>query len=61
VLAAFTAAKLKSDPAVVSYAVIGIAAVFVAEWIFMCGQRRETNTDSIENKVESGSGDHDRP
>mgnify|MGYP003726374833 CR=1 FL=1 len=61
VLAAFTAAKLKSDPAVVSYAVIGIAAVFVAEWIFLSGQRRETNTDSIENKVESGSGDHDRP
>ncbi len=61
VLAAFTAAKLKSDPAVVAYAVIGIAAVFVAEWIFLSGQRRETNTDSIENKVESGSGDHDRP
>ena len=61
VLAAFTVAKLKSDPAVVSYAVIGIAAVFVAEWIFLSGQRRETNTDSIENKVESGSGDHDRP
>ena len=61
VLAAFTAAKLKSDPAVVSYAVIGIAAVFVAAWIFLSGQRRETNTDSIENKVESGSGDHDRP
>ena len=35
VLVAFTVAKLRSDPAVVIYAVIGIAAVFVGEWIFL--------------------------
>lgn len=35
VLAAFTWVKLKSDPAVVAYAVLGIAAVFLAEWIYL--------------------------
>ena len=35
VLVAFTWVKLKSDPAVVAYAVLGIAAVFLAEWIYL--------------------------
>ena len=35
VLAAFTAAKLRTDPAVVAYAVFGIGIVFLAEWIFL--------------------------
>ena len=35
VLAAFAAAKLRSDPAVVAYAAIGIVAVFVGEWIYL--------------------------
>ena len=35
VLVAFTWVKLTSDPAVVAYAVLGIAAVFLAEWIYL--------------------------
>ena len=35
VLAAFTVAKLRSDPAVVAYAVIGIAAVFLGQWFYL--------------------------
>ncbi len=35
VLAAFTAAKLRSDPAIVAYAIIGIAIVFLGQWIFL--------------------------
>ena len=35
VLAAFTAAKLRSDPAVVAYAIIGIGIVFLLEWTFL--------------------------
>jgi len=35
VLVAFTWVKLKSDPVVVAYAVLGIAAVFLAEWIYL--------------------------
>lgn len=35
VLTAFTAAKLKSDPAIVGYAIGGIAFVFLAEWLFL--------------------------
>jgi len=37
VLAAFTTAKLQSDPAIVAYAVAGIAIVFLAEWVFLRG------------------------
>ncbi|MBX7536130.1 APC family permease [Alteriqipengyuania sp. NZ-12B] len=35
VLTAFALAKLKTDPAVVAYAVAGIAAVFGAEWFYL--------------------------
>ena len=35
VLAAFTTAKLQSDPIIVVYAVAGIAIVFLAEWVFL--------------------------
>jgi len=35
VLAAFTASKLQSDPAIVAFAVIGIGVVFVLEWLFL--------------------------
>lgn len=35
VLAAFAATKLNSDPAIVAYAVGGIAIVFGAEWLFL--------------------------
>ena len=35
VLSAFTWVKLKSDPAIVLYAVLGIGAVFIAEWFYL--------------------------
>lgn len=35
VLIAFTWVKLESDPAIVGYAVGGIAVVFLAEWLFL--------------------------
>ena len=35
VLAAFTASKLRNDPAVVAYAVLGIVIVFLLEWSFL--------------------------
>ena len=35
VLAAFTSVKLKSDPAIVAYAAVGIATVFLAEWFYL--------------------------
>lgn len=35
VLAAFTSVKLKSDPAIVAYAALGIATVFLAEWYYL--------------------------
>lgn len=35
VLAAFTSVKLKNDPAIVFYAALGIATVFLAEWFYL--------------------------
>lgn len=49
VLAAFTAAKLQSDPAVVAYAVIGISVVFMLEWVFLSHRRSSTNSSSDEH------------
>ncbi|WP_236780972.1 APC family permease [Aurantiacibacter atlanticus] len=49
VLAAFTAAKLQSDPAIVAYAVIGIGVVFVLEWLFL-SRTRAAKTPSDEHK-----------
>lgn len=46
VLAAFAVAKLKSDPAVVAYAVGGIAIVFLAEWLFLRNAAEKTRTGS---------------
>ncbi|MXO73493.1 amino acid permease [Altererythrobacter buctensis] len=35
ILAAFTMLKLRSDPMIVAYAVLGILVVFAAEWMFL--------------------------
>ncbi|WP_295453786.1 APC family permease [uncultured Pseudophaeobacter sp.] len=35
VLAAFTAMKLQSDPAIVLYAALGIVSVFAVEWVYL--------------------------
>jgi len=52
VLAAFTAAKLRSDPAVVAYAAIGIVAVFVGEWIYL-----SRNSEAPASPEDDGSGE----
>lgn len=41
VLAAFTSVKLKSDPAIVAYAALGIATVFLAEWFYLSRKSEE--------------------
>ena len=48
VLTAFAFAKLKTDPAVVAYAVAGIAAVFIAEWFYL--SRRSQAMDSASER-----------
>ena len=52
VLTAFALAKLKTDPAVVAYAVAGIAAVFAAEWFYL---RRNT---ALRQMPATHDGDH---
>lgn len=51
VLAAFTVAKLQSDPAVVAYAVTGIGVVFILEWVFL-SRRRSSSSSSDEHTHE---------
>jgi len=43
VLAAFTAAKFRSDPAIVAYAAAAIGAVFLGEWLFLRRKDRSEN------------------
>lgn len=42
VLVAFIAAKLNSDPAIVVYAIVGMAAVFLGEYLFLRGANSAT-------------------
>jgi len=39
ILIAFTTMKLRTDPLIVVYAIVGIAIVFVGEWIFLSRQK----------------------
>lgn len=61
VLAAFTVTKLRSDPAIVAYAIIGIAIVFLGQWIFLSGQRKATSSDPAERISDGHSGDQEHP
>jgi hypothetical protein len=61
VLAAFTVTKLRSDPAIVAYAIIGIAIVFLGQWIFLSGQRKATGSDPAERIGDGHSGDQEHP
>ena len=43
ILVAFATMKLRTDPMTVLYAVVGIAFVFMAQWIFL--SRQEDNSE----------------
>ena len=49
ILVAFMMSKLRSDPAVVAYAVIGIAVVFTAEWLFLASKEPPQGNDPSPN------------
>jgi amino acid transporter len=45
ILVAFASMKLRTDPMIVVFAVIGIAIVFTAQWIFLSRQKHDSTHD----------------